>query len=479
MNFPRISYQNIFLILTFLSFYTIFAQTKPTFSYREAYFPQVSNSRDFQLNYKVNSLDNYWGLWGHNLPKWVDNESNIDEEIYALVDDERTKKQFCFSSKKLRKIIEKNIEERKGAYKHFMISPNDNQLVCLCEHCKKLGNTSKSASPAVFFLLNELAEDHKGLHFFTTAYLSTSTPAEKEQPKNIGIFYSTVNFQKGKPYNLITNKNELVTDLENWTKKVSQIYAWEYVLNYDNYFDFYPNLYVLQENLKFLNENGVNGIFINGSESYSSLQEMKAAVIAKLLYNVEIDLEKTIVEEFEKRFPPKIASLVSKFYLDANKSFYESKADLNTYADINATKRKYLPAPVLFDFYKELKKLSLKTKDQNTLKLVLATTFLKLEYLRILGLKEFGYVTQDHNEVKIKPEVFELLIDLEKLAEKTKIGTYNEQGFLISDYLKNWRKEILNQDKKNLFLNLNFEVISNLDHGYNNKDVLNDVSYGF
>ena len=462
-----------------MSIGTSFAQKEPSFTYRETYFPLVNNTENFHEKYLTQSLDNYWGLWGHNLPKWIDCEEEVDEDIYALVNGKRNKDQFCFSSKDLKKIIEQNIEIKKEDHKHFMISPNDNTLVCLCDKCKKIGNTSTSATPAVFYLLNELADDYKNINFFTTAYLTTKEPPAKQQIENIGVFYSTINFQQGKLYEALPNKKELIKDLNDWSSKVNQLYVWEYALNYDNYFDFYPNLFTLQENLKFLKKYHVNGVFINGSESYSVLQDIKSAVSARLLYNVNTNLENTIVEEFENRYPPKIASIASKFYLAISESFFKTKSEIGIYANINSAKYKYLTPKILFNFQEDLEELSTNLLHENTLKLRLAITFMKLEYMRTHCNNEFGYFKKNENEIIIKPEVFELLTELEKLTQLTNIKTYNEQGFTIDDYIKNWRKEILNQDKINLFLNLDFEVISNLDQGYDDKSILNDACYGF
>ena len=139
--------KQIFTLMVFLSlFFNSFAQ-KESFSYRESYFPMVSASKAFQLKYDTMPLDRYWGLWGHNLYKWVEeDEASENEEIYAFIDDERNCDQFCFSSSILKEIIQKNIRKTKSAYTYYMVSPQDNTLVCQCEKCIEAGNTATNAT---------------------------------------------------------------------------------------------------------------------------------------------------------------------------------------------------------------------------------------------------------------------------------------------------------------------------------------------
>ena len=174
-------------------------KTEFSFKYRDTYFPMVTNTEEFKAEYKNTPLDETWGLWGHNLPKWIPFYIPQDSPVYALIDNDRNKEQFCFSSEELKEIIIKNIKDRKKSYDYYMINPNDNGLVCQCDKCKAAGNTQTDASPALFNLLGELAEKFPNQEFFTTAYISVKTPPKKQQPKNVGVFFSTIEYQKGKP----------------------------------------------------------------------------------------------------------------------------------------------------------------------------------------------------------------------------------------------------------------------------------------
>lgn len=450
-----------------------------SFNFRDTYFPMLSNTPEFKTEYHNMPLDETWGLWGHNLPKWVPFYIQPNSSIYALVNDERNTEQFCFSSEELKEIIIKNIKERKKTYTYYMIAPNDNALVCQCDKCLTAGNTKTDASPAVFHLLQELAEEFPKQKFFTTAYISTKKPPQTRQPENVGIFFSTIDYQEGKPYSTLHEAEELISSLQKWKKKVPEIYVWEYALNYDNYLDFYPNLKILQENLRFLKKNGVTGIFINGSETYSAMQEVKAGSIARLLTEVDSDLNEIISSEIEKRYPAAYNQLICDYYLNIQDDFAESNQPMGIYSGIQETIKKYLDIDRFNHFYEELQKASSENSDFNTQALLLSATFLKLEQMRYLGIKPNGYATLEENTLKIKPEVEVLLEKIELLSKETEILYYNEPKAKISEYINLWKNEIIQLPKINYLLSHPLNVLSKLDSGYSNPKILNDGAYGF
>ena len=65
-----------------------------------------------------------------------------------------------------------------------MILPNDNNIVCTCSACKAIGNTEEDAAPAVFHLLNKLAQANKRSTFFTAAYNTVKEVPEFNAEQN-------------------------------------------------------------------------------------------------------------------------------------------------------------------------------------------------------------------------------------------------------------------------------------------------------
>ena len=78
--------------------------------YHGLYTP--SNTASVQKALNTNHPDYDWGLWGHNLGKIIQDDATDD--MYAMVDGKRNKKQLCFSSDDLYKAVRSYIIDQYG-----------------------------------------------------------------------------------------------------------------------------------------------------------------------------------------------------------------------------------------------------------------------------------------------------------------------------------------------------------------------------
>ena len=458
--------------------------SKPKFEYREPYYSSNFDPK-FRAWNKTSHLDLEWGIWGHNLPKII-KKYNLDNSIYAKVGNKRVESQFCFTSDTLYKYVDisvKNKFDSDHTFNKYMILPNDNGIVCTCSTCKAVGNSNKDAAPAVFTFLNKLAKENKRMTFFTTAYISVKDVPRFKAESNTGIFYSTIDIQKGIPIEENTKVyKKFESDINKWKNYINNVYIWDYTVNYDNYFDIYPCIRVTQQNLKLYKKLGINGVFLHGSEnSYSTFQDVKATLFAKLLWNFDIDVDEEIKKYFDKKYSNQLANVLTNYYSFIDYSFFSNKKELSIYSGINKTVRKYLDPKVFFEFYDEFDTHTQNNKfDKDYLKIATALTFLKLEIMRDYGFGVYGYGTLNENqEIIVKNQAGNLLENLTLYSKSAKLKNYNERGYLIEDYIKSWRKAIYkNHKRKNYFFKKPFEIISNMDEDYTDKKVLNNGSFG-
>ena len=457
--------------------------SSPEFIYREPYYAP-NNNPEFRAWNKTSSLELEWGIWGHNLPKLLKNY-NLPESVYAKVGSVRTKKQFCFTSDSLYKYVNENVKrifDSDHAFNKYMILPNDNNIVCTCHTCKAVGNTSQDAAPAVFTFLNKLAKDNIRATFFTTAYITVKNVPQFKAENNTGIFYSTINDQKGIPLENTKKFKDFEKRIKKWSDYLNNVYIWDYTVNYDNYFDIYPTLKVTQQNLKLYKKLGINGVFLHGSEyDYSTFQELKSTIFAKLLWNPDINVDEEIKSYFNEKYSTKLANILSNYYTHIENSFYTNNKELSIYSGIDKTVKKYLDPKVFFDFYNEFDTHTQSNKyDKEYLKLATALTFLKLEIMRDYGLGIYGFGTLNNDrEIIVKNEAGILLDNLASYSRSANLKTYNERNYKISDYINSWRKTIYKYHKrKHYFYKKKFEVLSKLDEDYTNIKMLNDGAFG-
>ena len=106
----------------------------PLSEYHGLYTP--SNTEEFQTSMHTNHPDYDWGVWGHNLAKLVKDEATDD--MYAIVDGKRSRKQFCFSSKSLYNKVREYVLDQYGwgtadYSESISIMPMDNKTACNCD----------------------------------------------------------------------------------------------------------------------------------------------------------------------------------------------------------------------------------------------------------------------------------------------------------------------------------------------------------
>lgn len=455
----------------------------PEFEYREPYFSTNFNP-DFRNWNKTNYLELEWGIWGHNLSKILKNYS-LPESAYAKVGSKRISDQYCFTNDSLFKYVNEKVAliyNSDHALNKYMILPNDNNIVCTCSTCKAVGNTTTDAAPAVFTFLNKLAKNHTNKTFFTAAYVTVKQVPSFKAENNTGIFYSTIDIQKGIPIEKTKYYKKFEYDIKRWKKYVNNVYIWDYAVNFDNYFDMYPVIKVTQQNLKLYSKLGVNGVFIHGSEySYSTFQNLKTTLFAKLLWNTNINVDKEIETYFHNNYSKKLAGILTSYYTFIEDSFLNSKTELGIYSGINATTKKYLNPKVYFDFYNEFDNYTQKNQhNKDYLKIATALTFLKLEIMRDYGFGVYGFATLNRDqEIIVKNEAAQLLDNLDVYSKSANLNTYNEVNFEIADYISSWRNAIFKYHKrKHYFYKKPFEVLSKLDEDYTDTKILNDGAFG-
>jgi hypothetical protein len=106
-------------------------------------------------------------------------------------------------------------------------------------------------------------------------------------------------------------------DVEAWSRASDRLYIWDYVTNFAHYIMPFPNLDVLQPNVKFFVQHGVKGIFEEGNYAPGGggeMAELRAYLLAKLLWNPDCDVAKARLEFLEAYYGPAAAPIGE--YLD-------------------------------------------------------------------------------------------------------------------------------------------------------------------
>jgi hypothetical protein len=84
-------------------------------------------------------------------------------------------------------------------------------------------------------------------------------------------------------------------DIEAWSKICDRLYIWDYTTDYGHFNCIFPNFGVLQKNMQFFVKNHAKGVYEEGNytsgESNSEFAELRGYLIARLLFNPDIDYD--------------------------------------------------------------------------------------------------------------------------------------------------------------------------------------------
>lgn len=451
------------------------------FHYRDVHL-QPNIDVDYSALIGTNSVESDWGIWAHNLHKVLKTDSSLRAEVNGVLTD----KQYCFASGQLYKQLHDYIEENYGNGKkksyRFMIAPNDNDLVCTCENCKALGNDNHNATPAVFNVINKLAQDFPKHFFYALAYRTTLTPPNNDLLDNCGVFVSTINIPKG--IKITENKNfiALTNLIKTWKERTPNLYLWDYISNFDDYLTPLPILTGLKKQFPDFMNIGIKGFFLNGSGyDYSPFDDVKTYAAAALMMNSKIDIDSLTGKFFAKNYPVS-HQLLNNYYLSLEQKINQSEKPYQLYGSFESATKNYLAKQNFLVFYDKLAKTvntATGGEKERLEKLFTALSFTRLQLAYNLGYNKDGAFVLENDKTKLAPNIKTYLKQLANFINYKDLDRYKENGGYLKDYIAEWNRIGNASSEKNLLMDDDLAFISKPDEDYTNIGILNDGIKGF
>ncbi len=248
-------------------------------------------------------------------------------EWFSLIDGNRKfdRAQLCLTNKQMLAEFVKNLKERLRQNPDALIasvSQNDWDGRCQCDACKQIEEKEGSPSGPLIQFVNAVAEsiekDFPKVTISTLAYNYTQKPPKFVTPRaNVCVWICTNGTSYTSP--LISDDKANVqfrNTLNGWARICKRIYIWDYVTNFTHYTLPNPNLQILAPNINYFASHNVVGVFSQGAHTSSGAEmaELRAWLIAKLLWNPKLDDRQLINEFISGYYGP--AGIQIKAYLD-------------------------------------------------------------------------------------------------------------------------------------------------------------------
>jgi hypothetical protein len=297
-----------------------------------------------------------WGMWVHTFNALVPPETYFAQhpEYFALVNGKRLPTQLCLSNPNVLQLtvqnLRKKIAQNPGA-KYWSVSQNDNRNYCTCDKCKALDDAEGSPSGSIIRFVNQVADEFPEKIISTLAYeYGRKAPKTLRPRENVNIMLCSIEINRDKPIVNDPTSADFATDVEEWGKIAKDIIVWDYVIQFNHLVSPFPNLHVLQPNLKFFAEHGVSAMFEQGNrEVGGEFAELRAYMISKLLWDPYLNPD-TLMGDFLQGYYG-AAALPIRMYIDKmREALLQSGVPLRIFGSPMEAENTYL-TPVLLQQY--------------------------------------------------------------------------------------------------------------------------------
>jgi len=311
----------------------------PVLEYREVFYTSAFDG-DWAVRNKMNGsharLDSVRGgkitysHFVHTFYELVPPGEYFDAhpEYFALVDGERRRQgaQLCLTNPDVLEIATERVKEwMRDAPEAtiFSVSQNDGEGgFCECPACAALDEREGSHAGTMINFANSIAaaveEEFPDKYIDTLAYFYSMKPPATIRPRhNVIVRLCSIVCCRRHPIAECSmgTSREFAEALAGWSAVAPKLYVWDYVTNFNNYIQPFPNWQVLRPNIRFFVNNNVKGVFEQGNYSPGGggeFAELRAWLLAKLLWNPDYDVQRGMREFLEGYYGP-AAPMIARY----------------------------------------------------------------------------------------------------------------------------------------------------------------------
>ncbi len=427
-------------------------EVKPQFEYRECYYPASADAEYLEWN-RLQKFEDLWGLWGHSYNKLVPPQSYFRShpEYYALVKGVRQPSQLCLGNEEVYKIVvadlKKRISDNPDAI-YWSVSQNDDIGNCECDKCKAIDNEQGTPAGSLIRFVNRVAGNFPDKKITTLAYAYThKAPKNLKPAANVYIFLSNIEAYRDKPLSKEGSAAQFRADLKAWGALTTNIFVWDYITQFTNYLAPFPNLHTLKPNIQYMKDNGVKGIFAQGSgDTYGEWAELRSYLEAKLMADSKADVNKLTADFMTCYYGPKASKNLLAYINILQEKMLASHRKLDIYGNPVNEWRSYL-TPDLIEQYGRIFDLAEGEVETNptlqdrVMKARLSLEYTVLQQAKFYGIEKHGIFEKENNGEWVPkgkfrdPKHLRAFIDNCKKAGVTELS---EGGMSPDKYAADW-----------------------------------------
>ncbi len=279
----------------------------PSFEYREVLYYYPNHSRryaDWHHLHNRADLNREWGMFVHTFKDLIPADRYFAKhpDWFSMRNGRRVRDgQLCLTNPKVLKELCKNLSDamaRNPEATVWSVSNNDNYNACQCPDCLRSDSLYGGPSGTLLRFVNEVARRFPNKTISTLAYQYTRKAPEGQlvRPEpNVNIMLCSIECGREKP---VQGDKSFHADMKEWRELTDNIFMWDYIVQFRNFWNPFPNLHVLQPNLKYFRDNGVRMMFeqATGENNITSWMDIRCYLTAKLLWNADANTDAILTD---------------------------------------------------------------------------------------------------------------------------------------------------------------------------------------
>lgn len=412
---------------------------------------------------KLESYTDNWGLFVHTFSTLVPPEEYFKDhpEYFSKGPSGRVPDaQLCLTNpdvltiviKALKKRIQENPESQ-----FWSVSQNDTFGPCECDECKKINDEEGSPSGSLLAFINKVADEFPDKTISTLAYeYSRAAPKHIKPRKNVNIMLCSIECNRSRSIEADTGSRSFVKDVVDWTNLTSNIFLWDYVVQFSNYVSPFPNFRVLQPNIRFFVKHGITSVFEEGNSALEGeFVELRSYLIAKLLWNPDLNVD-SVINDFLKGYYGKAAPYLRRYIDTMHDALELSGENLSIYGSPLPSKTGYLSPKFMKKYVQLFDQAEAAVRHEPVILERVQAARLPLQFAQIEQAKAYGvgergfYTVSKDGTSKVRPAISALLQTFVERCKRAGIHCLVEGGLPPDQYLERTEQRMKVTSKKHL-----------------------------
>jgi hypothetical protein len=407
-------------------------------------FAQNEDYRDWQRLDVIQDVfaDGYYVHTFNRLVPWEEHFKS-HPEYYSFMKGKRIQDQLCLSNPEVLRISLEKLEAEMALQPHkqlWSVSQNDNFSYCQCDDCRKIIEEEGSAAGPIIRFVNEVAKKFPDKTISTLAYqYSRQAPKVTKPAENVQIMLCTIELNRSQPIAEDPRSASFLQDIVDWGKISNHIYLWDYTVNFSHHTTPFPNIHVLQPNIRMFVENNVFSHFQQSNTDVGhEFSELKAYLISRLLWNPEVNAD-SIITDFMNGYFGAAAPFVRE-YLDALEGEILKTGEwLDIYGHPTAHENTFLSEANFARYFGYFDQAMAAVKEQPDFLLHVRTYLLPVQYAAMeIGknhlFSERGWYRVEGKNYELREPMVQMLEDFNQTCKDAAVNTLSEAGLTPESY---------------------------------------------